>query len=101
MEARLLASLHLLGLELRKDSVLCADFIAGTSSMTAERVAHEMAIMHWLHSYTTYRSDLEKVVQLLMKDKGAFKGIWRQAAAITKTFIIATQKPDWWPWLEA
>ena len=89
-----------LGLELRSDSSLCRDFIAGETAMSVEAVCTEMATMHWLHSHTSYQSDLEQCVDHLIKEKGAFKGIWRSAATIVKTYLVATRKPKSWPWLE-
>ena len=98
---KLVKELSELGLELRSDSSLCKDFIAGETVMSVEAVCAEMATMHWLHSHTTYQSDLEKCVDHLIKEKGAFKGIWRSAATIVKTYLIATKKPKSWPWLES
>lgn len=45
-----------LNLSLRYDSRLCSCYISGQTSAdwTAERVARECALMHWLYNFTDY-----------------------------------------------
>ena len=90
-----------LKLEMRDDSSLCKEYIAGASKSSASEIAQEMALMNYLHGYTTYTSDLVKVKEYLVKQHGPFKGVWRHASQCTKLYITSTKEvPNIWPWLE-
>ena len=96
----LVSELSKLKLDLREDSTLCKEFIAGSSSLTAKTIAKEMALMNWLHNYTSYSTDLTRVKNYLVDLHGPFKGVWRQASKCTKLFICATNDiPEQWPWM--
>lgn len=56
-------ALATLGLELRNDSRLCAEFIDGSTHFVPTEIAEEMAAMHWLHNYTNYRTDAEELAR--------------------------------------
>lgn len=97
---KLVTELSKLKLDLREDSTLCKEFISGTSNLTAEDIAKEMALMHWLHNYTSYSTDMTTVKNYLVGVHGPFKGVWRQASKCTKLYICATNDiPDQWPWM--
>ena len=97
----LIHELSKLKLELRSDSSLCKEYIAGSSKNTASEIAYEMALMNYLHGYTSYATDLTKVKEFLVKQHGPFKGVWRHASRCTKLYITATAEiPSRWPWLD-
>ena len=95
--ARALAAL---GLERRADSRLCDAFEAGApvpGFATAERVAREMALMHWLHKYTDFEARVEREVEALRREAGHyFAGINREAHESAKAGF---RRPERWPWL--
>lgn len=88
-----------LKLELRNDSVLCADFIAGKSNMSCSQISEEMAGMHWLYNYTTYEDDIKSIKEHLLRTYGIHKGIWRNAAKCAKLYHLSKRVETKWPWL--
>ena len=86
-------------LELREDSALCADYIAGCSTMDLCQISAEMAGMHWLYNYTTYAADVKCIKDHLIKMYGVHKGVWRNAAKCAKLYHLSTGVPAEWPWL--
>lgn len=88
-----------ISLDIRSDSVMCKEYISG-KDIELKDVVNEMATMHFLHNYTTYKEDLEKVAQYLVQTKGPFRGVWRNAAQIVKVYFVAKGLPDKWPWIE-
>lgn len=91
--------LETLKLELREDSVICNNYINGSDQKTTDTIVHEMAIMHWLHNYTTYKRDVERMVDHLLKTEGVHKGIWRRASHHVKAYLVACRWPEQWPWM--
>ena len=86
-------------LELRDDSVICKKYIDGNGDKNVDEIVHEMALMHWLHNYTSYKSDLPRMVDHLVTRHGVFKGVWRKAATQIKTCHTVCHMPKSWPWL--
>ena len=97
---RLEAGLAVLGLALRNDSSLCADYISG-KKVTLEHVLMKMAHMHHLHNYTNgdYQQTVEQQVQLNGELYGFYPGIHRDmsnSVQSEKRFLL----PKVLPWLE-
>ena len=86
-------------LDLRDDSVICQRYIDGNEDKNVDDIVHEMALMHWLHNYTTYRQDLRLMVDHLMAKNGVFKGVWRKASLHIKSYYAVCHLPKTWPWL--
>ena len=86
-------------LQLRDDSVICKKYIDGHGDRDINEIVHEMALMHWLHNYTTYKTDLSRMVDHLVARHGVFKGVWRKAATHIKIYHTACHMPESWPWL--
>jgi hypothetical protein len=97
-ETRLKEELAKVKLEIRDDSQLCKEYIEG-SDLSLEDVVKEMATMHYLHSYTEYKADLERVADYLIKSRGPFRGVWRCAAQSVKLVHVSKGLPEKWPWL--
>ena len=88
-------------LTLRNDSSLSKDYISGSNTHTPEEITKELALMHWLHSYTTYSTDLTKIKDALCAQHGPYRGVWRSASRTCKLFLTATLGvPETWPWME-
>lgn len=68
----LVGALSQLGLELRSDSRLCEEYIAGKSDQTVEEIATVMAEMDWYFSHTDYEECREEIIEEEMEYKGAF-----------------------------
>jgi hypothetical protein len=92
------AALREVKLEIREDSILCRDYIGGKDDPCVAEIVQEMATMHYLYDHTDYKADLEKVVQYLIRTRGAFRGLWRYAAQHVKLVYVARGLPDEWPW---
>ena len=94
------AALTVLGLDRRADSALCGAFDAGEPIQgftTAARIARELALMCWLHTYTDYDTVLEEEVQSLREDAGRYySGIYADARDYAKDRFTP---PAAWPWL--
>lgn len=95
----LLDELAKLKLTLRDDSVLCADYISGKGNLTATEIAREMAVMHWLHNYSTYPKDVQCIKDYMIKIFGVHKGVWRNAAKCAKMYHLSKMTDTEWPWL--
>lgn len=98
-QKRLEASLSELKLQIRTDSQMCREYIQG-KDISLDDVVQEMATMHYLYQYTTYKQDLEKAVEYLINSKGAFRGVWRMAAQAAKLIHVSRGMPTTWPWME-
>ena len=100
-QAQLREALAVYKLPLRNDSSLIKDYTSGSDTHTPQEIAKELALMHWMHNYTSYSTDLTKVKDALVKQHGVFRGIWRSAARTCKLYITSTTEvPEIWPWLQ-
>lgn len=98
---KLEAGLHILGLKLRSDSTLCAEYIAsGGKKPELRYVIYTMAHMHYLHEYTNgrYKAAVREAVQERGEYKGYHPGIYRFCAEEVQAdeeFSL----PDRLPWM--
>jgi len=104
-ESSLRKALADVGLTLRSDSVMCQEYLSGKGIFSISDICHEMAVMHYLYEYTTYKKDLQRIVQYVVKTWGTYKGMWRNAAHSVKVFHMSFENvPDGktkkWPWLQ-
>lgn len=103
-KARLTNALAQCKLCVRDDSSLCNQFLQGHAQMHESKIADEMAVMHWLHNYTSYNADLKSIKEYLINSYGPYKGVWRQAAQCAKLYHLSKLPPKClsgqWPWLD-
>ena len=79
------------GVDVRRDSRLCRDYVNGTSQFSVSQIVDRLCMMKYLHEHTDYVTILNEI---------ALNDSDRETARTVARYIALERKPitDKWPW---